>query len=102
MKELAITISLETGWVIRKDDPKDRVIIFRKRDQVSGNKYQIDYYYTTGTIKTSLDHPKEGKTQMFRRNVDGGLLRRIFENPRVHTDKGYQTRNSARKRGIAL
>ena len=52
---------------------------------------RINVWITTGTVSTSLVHPKAGKTQLFRKNtMDYELLERIFENPRVHTDKGYQ------------
>ena len=52
---------------------------------------KFDLYYTTGTVKTSLLHPGQGRrTQMFRRNVNMNLLATLFENPRTHTGKGYQ------------
>lgn len=51
---------------------------------------KLDWYFTTATMKTSLDHPKQGKTQMFRKNVDPSLYRKILEDPRTHTKKGYQ------------
>ena len=55
-------------------------------------------WLTTGTVSTSLDHPTSGKTQLFRPNgPDYELLERIFENPRVHTDKGYQEKKKAKK-----
>ena len=50
---------------------------------------RINVYYTTGTVGTCLNHPKRGKTQLFRRNVDFEQLNDIFENPRSHTGKGY-------------
>ena len=53
---------------------------------------RFDIYYTTGTVKTCLDHPRQGRTQMFRRNVDLAGLRRLFQSPRQHTGKGYQKR----------
>jgi hypothetical protein len=51
---------------------------------------KFDIYYTTGTVKTSLHHPQQGKTQLFRRNVNMELLEKIFVNPRLHTEKGYK------------
>ncbi|GFH52418.1 hypothetical protein CTEN210_08894 [Chaetoceros tenuissimus] len=68
-----------------------RVISFRS----SNTRYNV--YYTTGTISTSLDHPRQGKTQLFRRNVDMNLLRQIFLNPRIHTDLGYQQTSPSRE-----
>lgn len=88
---------------------KDLSHIKKECDRIAGlNKYiQIDYQenqgmvsYTSGicriniylskmTVATCLDHPKQGKTQMFRRNVTFAELDKIFKNPRVHTNKGY-------------
>jgi len=62
---------------------------------------RINVYYSTGTVGTSLDHPRQGKTQLFRRNVDLAALREILRDPRVHTDKGYQRRQSQRQNGCA-
>ena len=54
---------------------------------------RIDVYFTTGTVTTSLDHPKQGKGQLQRSfQPDYVLLQKIFENPRYHTDSGYHTR----------
>eukprot|EP00927_Polykrikos_kofoidii_P077206 TRINITY_DN74174_c0_g1_i1.p1 TRINITY_DN74174_c0_g1~~TRINITY_DN74174_c0_g1_i1.p1 ORF type:complete len:430 (-),score=54.07 TRINITY_DN74174_c0_g1_i1:90-1265(-) len=50
---------------------------------------RINVYYTTGTVGTYLDHPRMGKTQLFRRGVDLTLLEVIMRNPRTHTDLGY-------------
>lgn len=54
---------------------------------------RINIYLTTGTVATCLDHPKHGKTQLFRRNVSKKQLKKIFENPRAHTGKGYYKSN---------
>lgn len=50
---------------------------------------RINYYYSTGTIATCLKHPKMGKTQLFRKNLKKEKILLVFENPRVHTNKGY-------------
>lgn len=51
---------------------------------------RINIYTTKMTVGTCLTHPKQGKTQMFRRNVTDKELEKIFKNPRHHTNKGYQ------------
>ena len=53
---------------------------------------RINIYITKMTVATCLDHPKLGKTQMFRKNVTEKELNKIFKNPRVHTNKGYRTK----------
>lgn len=55
---------------------------------------KLDWFFTTATIKTSLDHPTQGKTQLFRKNVDPQQFREILMNPRTHTDKGYQRKRN--------
>jgi hypothetical protein len=50
---------------------------------------RINVYWTTGTVGTCLMHPRQGKTQLFRRNADVELLRQVFRNPRVHSGSGY-------------
>lgn len=50
---------------------------------------RINVYLTTMTVGTCLIHPKKKATQLFRRNVCLKALEEIFENPRVHTGKGY-------------
>jgi hypothetical protein len=64
---------------------ESRVISFRSQ---SGSA-RINVYYTTGTVGTCLNHPKRGKTQLFRRETDMEQLDLVFQNPRSHTGKGY-------------
>lgn len=47
-----------------------------------------------GTVKTSMDHPSQGKTQMFRRDMDSAQFESVMDNPRSHTGHGYQTTSS--------
>jgi hypothetical protein len=70
-------------------NPTSRVISFQTSQGV-----RINVYYTTRTIGTAMDHPVQGKTQLFRRNCSNAELVTIMNNPRVHTDKGYQRKRS--------
>lgn len=71
-----------------------RVISFRGED----SNTRINVYYTTGTVGTCMDHPKKGKTQLFRRNINSlEQLESIFIDPRVHTGEGYYTRTNIRQ-----
>jgi len=62
---------------------------------------RFNCYYTTGTVGTCLEHPKQGKTQMFRRNQTALGLRDIFANPRAHTGAGYQSKGQLAQGGAA-
>ncbi len=42
-----------------------------------------------GTMKTSMDHPVRGPTQLFRRDLSEGEHHSVLNNPRQHTGKGY-------------
>jgi hypothetical protein len=56
------------------------------------NRTRINVWYSTGTVGTYVQHARQGKLQLFRRNVSLGLLSKVFRNPRVntiHTDYGY-------------
>jgi hypothetical protein len=76
------------GWIEIAFKPENKLISFMK--EVEPKKMaRINIYYTTKTVGTCLDHPKKGKTQLFRKNVSIQQLEKIFANPRTHTDKGY-------------
>lgn len=51
---------------------------------------RLNFWLSTGTVGSYLAHPRQGKTQLFRRNVDMNEAASIFQNPRVHTGRGYQ------------
>ena len=70
-----------------------RVISFGK----PADNVRINVYWTTGTVGTCLEHPRQGKTQLFRRNVDLSTLQQIFQNPRLHTGTGYHTRQGLKR-----
>jgi hypothetical protein len=59
------------------------------REVTPQSAVRINVYYSTGTVGTCLSHPRQGKTQLFRRNVSKHQPQDIFENPRTHTGKGY-------------
>jgi hypothetical protein len=78
----------ENGYKESKLNTESRVIVFQK------GSTKINVYYTTGTVATCLNHPRQGKTQMFRRNISLNDLENIFHYPRVHTGVGYQLKKN--------
>jgi len=46
-----------------------------------------------------MDHPSQGKTQLFAAQVDPATYRAILEHPRVHTGDRYHTRNNDQRKG---
>jgi hypothetical protein len=77
-------LATEIGWQELWHRETERRIRFKKEAGV-----YVDVWYTKMTVGTVLDHPTKGRGQLFRKNVDRKTLRDIFENPRVHTGKGY-------------
>lgn len=69
-----------------------KVISFCKPGDTT-ERVRINVYYTTGTVATCINHPKQGRTQLFRRNVSLEQLKEILTNPRVHTGQGYYRRS---------
>lgn len=55
---------------------------------------RVNVYYTTGTVATCLDHPRSGKTQLFRRDRSLHDLAAIFADVRTHTGAGYYRRGN--------
>lgn len=51
---------------------------------------RINIYLTRATVGTCLNHPKKGKTQLFRRHCFLDDIKEIFKNPRMHTVSGYR------------
>jgi hypothetical protein len=70
--------------------PASRVISFQTSEGA-----RINVYYTTQTVGTAIDHPSQGKTQLFRRNCSTSELLDIFRNPRTHTRKGYKRKRDS-------
>lgn len=79
-------IAMEKGWTEIDHQWNIKMVSFSRDGQ------RINVYYGKGTVGTCLDHPKQGKTQLFRRNVGVDLLTRLFEKPRLHTRLGYKRR----------
>lgn len=50
----------------------------------------LNFWLTTGTVGSYLDHPNHGRKQLIHRDVNLHDAERIFENPRIHTDKSYR------------
>jgi hypothetical protein len=77
-------------WTWLDHQPESRMISFTKIG--SDGRMRINVYYTTMTVATVLNHPKQGRTQLFRKGVTPLELDAIFTNPRIHLNKGYKRR----------
>lgn len=77
------------GWVEVQHDEHSNMLGFTRKGK------RMNVYYSKMTVSTALDHPTQGKTQLFRKNVSMRLLELLFNNPRLHTDKGYQKKRDS-------
>ena len=84
------------GWTKLDCEKKPPMASYRKAD------VRLNFWLSTGTVGSYLNHPAQGKTQLFRRNIDMDGAPALFDNPRIHTGIGYhtseRTASSARKR----
>lgn len=89
-------LALNSVEKIAKKEGCEKISLNKKSSVISFHKFiegtgavRINVYWTTGTVGTCINHPRQGKTQLFRRDIDLDKLREIFRNPRVHTGNGY-------------
>lgn len=79
----ARVLAKEYGWQ-EIDHQSNIYMVSFSRDGV-----RLNYYYSRRTVGTAMLHPTKGSTQLFRQDVGTGMLRKIFDYPRIHTRVGY-------------
>ncbi|KAL3911982.1 MAG: hypothetical protein SGARI_001381 [Bacillariaceae sp.] len=77
------------GWDKIEDLPAKPPMASYKKDGM-----RLNFWLSTGTVGSYLDHPRQGKTQLFRRSITMEEARDVFCNPRQHTGKGYHNKNN--------
>ena len=81
------------GWYEHDYQWSQGELVILRKDDDNGDTMQLNIWCTTGTVGSYLNHPRRGKTQLFRRDVDSyGALKAILSNPRVHGQGGYYER----------
>lgn len=83
----------EFGWTFTGSCEGGRAEFFEKDFSHQGT-VKLDFYYSTGTVKTVLDHPRQGVTQLFAKgnSLPPDMYRAILQNPRHHTGNRYHHR----------
>jgi len=77
-------IAREEGWSEIDHQPNVFMLSFMHAQR------RINVYYSKMTVATCIEHPKYGRSQLFRRGVwSKDELRTLFKNPRAHTGAGY-------------
>lgn len=63
---------------------------------------RLNWYPSTGTVGTSLQHPsRAAPTQLFRRGLDSEGVQQLLADPRKHTGVGYYRRSQDPRSGAA-
>jgi hypothetical protein len=85
-----VNVALAEGWHVRRPEASS-TLFFRKSVPPLGN-YLLNVYYTRGGVMTVLDHPTQGKSELWRSNAYDSVttLGAILQNPRLHTGLGYR------------
>lgn len=78
------------GWTMLDYQSNIGMVSFDKND------VRLNVYVTTLTCGTALDHPRKGKTQLFRQGIPLDAICKIFKNPRCHSGRGYYERKEQR------
>lgn len=82
-----IHLAHRNNYVFAEEQANIGLLIFKKED------VQLNVWATKMTVSTTLTHPvTKRRAQLFRRRVSMKLLAQLFENPRLHTSKGYYGR----------
>ena len=83
------------GWEILDASSSEAPMAsyYRKEDGT-----RLNFWLTTGTVGSYLDHPHQGKTQLFRRKIDMSQASELFDNPRQHTGAGYHTKEQQQQK----
>lgn len=87
-----VKIAERQGFTNFIHEPWQLKLRFQRRHY--GHYEIIDVWYSTMTVGTTIDHPVKGRSTLFRKHVSLGLLNRIFQYPRLHTQKGYYQRKT--------
>ena len=90
LKTKIIHLGKKHGWYFYDHQKNLCMLSFTKvKDSLN---MRINVYYSKMIVATCINHPKIGKSQLFRKKVSIKLLEKIFINPRVHTGIGYYKR----------
>lgn len=87
-------IAHDHGWA--RIDHQENIGMASYEKVTKDGPARINVYMTRMTVATIVNHPKDGRNQMFRKRVSQDLLKKIFANPRSHTPLGYRKKVHAR------
>ena len=93
-----ISLAQSIGYKERRETVSSTLFFIESNPAPGVPACLINVYYTTRSIMTHLNHPgSAGTNELWRSNAYDTLeeLRDLFENPRMHTSKGYRNAQKA-------
>lgn len=86
-------IAKKNGYKMYVFDKNSNFGCFKK------DNIRIAISFTKLKVMTTIDHPKRGRKQLTRAIMTLKEIKNIFENPRLHTGKGYYSKKDLIKYG---
>lgn len=86
-------IAKKNGYKMYVFDKNSNFGVFKK------DNIRIAVNFNTMKVMSTLDHPKRGRKQLTRGKMTIKETQKIFENPRIHTGKGYYSKKDLIKYG---
>ena len=80
------------GWKFTGSVTESRVEFFEKR--LNLGLVKMDFYYTTGTVKTIFYHPTNGRTVLYRNRTTSDIYKEILMNPRFQLNMKHRATGS--------
>lgn len=94
LNESELDYAAETrGWDKVECERSEAPMASYRKDGV-----RLNFWLSTGTVGSYLDHPTQGETQLFRRGITMQSVAALFDNPRQHTGIGYHTREQQHRK----
>lgn len=88
----AVLAARGNNWKLHRKNEWNYV--FKRYDETYGRQ-TLNFYWNSKrnyrfTVQTTIDHPKKGRNQLNRKNLSIDQALPLFDNPRLHTGKGYR------------
>lgn len=78
-----VEYALDQEYIISKVDSVNGLI------RLSRPGADINLHSTTMTVTTEIMHPRKGKSQLHRKGLSLEMIKKVIQNPRLHTGQGY-------------
>jgi len=95
-RELIRRAAAEHGWRETKATNGGIMLTFALPGEPGTKWPKVEIWPSTGTVATMIDHPKKGRTKLYRKGLSQKQIVKIFQDPRLHTGKGYYTKKEKR------